>query len=90
MQAEINIQADAQSNDLARSYRSLKGAIVRDLQARGADLAVSETFTLTEPMPSLALAQRLYRDPTRSDELVLEVNPIHSLFMPTKFKALSA
>ena len=42
------------------------------------------------PMPSLALAQRLYRDPDRADDLVARAAPAHPAFMPVRFKALSA
>jgi prophage DNA circulation protein len=41
-------------------------------------------------MPALALAQHIYGDATRAEQLVSEVDPINPLFMPAYFKALAA
>jgi prophage DNA circulation protein len=40
-------------------------------------------------MPALSLAQRLYQDAGRSDELVAEAVPIHPAFMPSRCRALA-
>lgn len=39
-------------------------------------------------LPALVLANRMYQDGARGDELVQSVGPRHPAFMPTKFKAL--
>ncbi|HAX5205296.1 TPA: multidrug DMT transporter permease [Escherichia coli] len=39
------------------------------------------------PQPSLSLANRLYQDASRADELVQVASPVHPAFMPVSFKA---
>jgi prophage DNA circulation protein len=77
-----------------QSYQALRAArvsIVTDLRTRGGSLAQIASFTFGQPLPSLFLAQRLYRDPTRADQLVGQVPTCeHPLFMPTTFQALAA
>ncbi len=87
------LATDAADKGDDASYKALRGAraaIVADLRARGSNLASVKTFTAPQPSPSLALAQRLYRDPARTDQLVTQVRPRHPLFMPTRFEALAA
>jgi prophage DNA circulation protein len=40
-------------------------------------------------MPVLVLANRVYRDATRADELTTQIDPIHPAFCPKSFKALA-
>lgn len=87
--AESDIAGDAGDDDSYMALRALRQAVVADLQARGANLASISTFTFNAPLPSLVLATRIYRDPTREQQLVQQVAPIHPAFMPTTFKALS-
>ena len=63
-----------------------------NFRARGASLAHVRTFDLPGPMPALAIAQRLYRDAGRADELVGEAGAqcISPLFMPSLIQALAA
>ncbi|WBO20984.1 DNA circularization protein [Sphingomonas abietis] len=82
--------ADAGDDDSYDALRDARVAIVQDLRARGASLAQVTTFTIGQSMPALILAQRLYRDPSRADQLVTIVDPIHPLFMPTTFDALAS
>lgn len=75
------------------SYSALcaaRGAVAADLDARGGQLPPMRQFTYAESLPSLVLAQRLYQDATRADQLVSEANPRHPGFMPLTFKALSS
>lgn len=90
LDAEIAKAGDQGEDDSYNALRALRVAVVQDLTARGATLAPIQTFTMHASLPSLALAQRLYRDPSRSDELEIQANPIHPLFMPTTFKALAS
>lgn len=82
--------ADAGDDDSFAALRAARVALVNDLRSRGASLARIAGFTFGRPLPSLALAQRIYRDPTRADQLVQQANPRHPLFMPTSFDALAA
>lgn len=87
--AESDIAGDAGDDDSYMALRAQRQAVVADLQARGANLASIATFTFNAPLPSLVLANRIYRDPMREQQLVKQVAPIHPAFMPTTFKALS-
>ncbi|RSU46347.1 DNA circularization N-terminal domain-containing protein [Sphingomonas sp. S-NIH.Pt15_0812] len=82
--------ADADEDDSYRAMRAARGAIVEDLRARAATMARLRDFVLTAALPSLALAQRLYRDSDRADQLVTQIEPVHPLFMPARFQALAA
>lgn len=87
---EIQIAADQGEDDVYMSLRALRQSVVADLDARGSGLAATATFTFGVTLPALMLANRLYRDSTRSDELVAQADPIHPAFMPTQFNALSS
>lgn len=87
---EILMAGDAGDDEVYRALSAAKQAVVGDLRARGGNLASVTTFSVSASMPALALAQRLYRDPTRSDDLVKQADPVHPAFMPTTFKALSS
>ena len=80
---------DQGADDVYNALRSLRTAVAADLEARGAGLPSTMTVASAVPPPALVLAQRLYRDSSRSDELVRQANCIHPAFMPTSFKALS-
>ena len=71
------------------ALRELRAAVVADLTARGAALAPLAVFRFGASLPALALAERLYGDAGRADELVREVNPPHPAFMPREFTALA-
>jgi prophage DNA circulation protein len=64
--------------------------VALDLATRGAALPASVQINTPAPQPSLVLAQRLYRDPTRADQLVVFADPVHPAFMPTSFGALAS
>jgi prophage DNA circulation protein len=82
--------AGNQGDDASYSaLRALRVAVAQDLTARGANLAHITTVETSAQLPALVIAQRLYQDATRADELVTQANPIHPAFMPGKFKALS-
>jgi prophage DNA circulation protein len=88
--AEITTAGDAGDDDSYESLRSLRQSVVADLVARGADLATIATFKFQAALPSLVLANRIYRDPTREAQLVQQVVPRHPAFMPTTFQALAS
>ena len=88
--AEILIAADAEQDASYQALRALRTAVVDDLITRGNDLARLTTITTPLPRPSLALAYRLYRDASRSDDLIARADPVHPAFMPVSFSALSS
>jgi prophage DNA circulation protein len=48
------------------------------------------TYTFGLRMPSLWIAQRLYADPTRAQEIIDENKIVHPAFCLTTIRALSA
>jgi prophage DNA circulation protein len=60
----------------------LRGAVVRDIAARGADLARVVRYTPPETLPALVLAHRLYGDAARDGELVARNGIAHPGFVP--------
>ncbi len=89
---EATIAADARDDQSFTALRAARGAIVKDLRARGATLAQVRTFRTGRSLPAPVLAQRWYRDPSRADQIVTQAggdvpNP---LFMPTELRALAA
>lgn len=89
LDAEILLAADAGDDASYAALRALRTAVARDLGARGADLAPLRDFAFGAMLPAPVLAYRLYRDATRTDELVARVDPAHPAFMPATFRALS-
>jgi prophage DNA circulation protein len=90
LDAEITTAGNQGDDDVYTALRALRASVVKDLNARGAALPTLTTVQTHAPMPALALAQRLYRDPTRGDELVARAGAVHPAFMPTQFQALNA
>lgn len=90
LDAEIAIAGDQGQDVTFNAFRAVRAAVSFDLATRGARLAGIADVGSNLPMPAPVLAQRLYRNPARSDDLVTQANPIHPAFMPVKFKALSS
>lgn len=88
--SEIEVAGNQGEDQTYGALRSLRAAVVQDLNKRGAGLASIKTFNMKAGLPALVLAHRLYRDAGRADELVAQVNPIHPAFMPLSFRALSS
>ncbi|BCQ23161.1 DNA circularization N-terminal domain-containing protein [Caballeronia sp. NK8] len=87
--AEIVIAGDQGADNTYDAMKTLRAAVVADLNTRGAALAAMKTFQFAASLPALVLANRMYRDAARADEIVGEANPVHPAFMPLSFKALS-
>lgn len=89
MDDEITTAGDQFEDDVYTALRALRARCVLDLNARGAQLPTLVTVTVASALPALVLAQRLYRDVDRADEIVARANPIHPAFMPRAFQALN-
>ena len=88
---QILVAGDAGDDRSYLALRALRSAVVADLAARGATLAPLAPVERPRPLPSLVLAQQLYGDPGRADELVQGAGDVpHPLFMPTGFQALAS
>ena len=88
LDGEIEIAGDNGEDATFGALRSLRQAVVTDLNTRGAALPPLKTVSFQASLPAAVLALRLYRDPSRAAELVSEANPPHPAFMPLSFAAL--
>jgi hypothetical protein len=84
------VAADNDDNVAYQALLSLHAAVSNDLANRSRPLPLMTTFSFAENRPSLYLAQRIYCDPSRNDELIAENKPIHPLFMKQTITALSS
>jgi prophage DNA circulation protein len=89
LDAEITVAGNQGEDATFNALRAVRAAVIKDLTTRGAGLASIETVSTNLPVPAPVLAHRLYQDPARADELVMQANPVHPAFMPISFKALS-
>jgi prophage DNA circulation protein len=87
---EVMIAGDSGEDASYLALKILRASVVADLSAKGAALPAMREFRFGAALPSLVLANRIYRDPTRADELVIEANPIHPAFLPPEFRALAS
>ena len=87
--AEILVAGDAGDDDSYRALIGLRQGVVSALTTTGATLPALETFSFRAPLPALVMANRLYQDPARTDELIQQANPIHPAFMPISVQALA-
>src|SRR5581483_7122054 len=86
---EITTAGDAGDDDSYAALRQLRADVAQDLASRGAGLPDIVEVDSPAPVPSLVLAQRLYRDPARADQLVEFAGDVpHPAFLPARFKAL--
>ncbi|MDR5784062.1 DNA circularization N-terminal domain-containing protein [Caballeronia sp. LZ065] len=86
---EMSIAGDQNDDETYEALSSLRRAVVSDLNQRGAGLPAIRSFLFQASLPSLTLANRIYRDAARADELTAQADPIHPAFFPTSFKALA-
>jgi hypothetical protein len=80
--------ADAGYTALYVALATLYAGTVADMQQRALQLPMLSAYTLPDSIPAIALAQRLYRDPTRAAELVTLNSTPHPAFMPAAGVAL--
>ncbi len=90
-QAAEEYAADQEDASAYRALVALRGAVVRDLNDRARPLPRIVTYRRPRETPVLTLANYLYGDGDRAEELMRE-NPraVHPLFMPAEGRALSA
>lgn len=82
--------ADALDTATYRALVTLHAAVARDLTTRARPLPRIVAYETAGPLPALVLAQRLYGDASRADDLVAENAARAPLFMPPSGRALSA
>ncbi len=74
--------ADSGNSALANAVDTLRVAMIIDVTARGGSLARLYQWTPPAPMPALVIAQRLYQDATRADEICDRNDIANPLFVP--------
>lgn len=82
--------ADNQEPDVFQAMVALQAAVARDLSVRARPLPKMVSFSYPKRPNALALANRLYGDADRADELIGENKPVHPAFMPPTGRALSS
>lgn len=83
------VAADNLDNVAYLLLLNVHAAVSNDLATRSFTLPEMVTFSFPQRMPSLYLAQRIYQDGSRNDELIGENAVIHPLFMPSTIQALA-
>lgn len=79
----LDMVADISANDAVYDALSaLRAALVRDVAARGADLARLVSYTPEVTTPALVLAHRLYDDASRDADLIARNRFQHPGFVP--------
>lgn len=81
--------ADNREPDVFQAMTTLQATVARDLSVRARPLPKMVSFSYPKRPNALALANRLYGDAGRADELIGENKPIHPAFMPPTGRALS-
>lgn len=85
----LEFDAAGTDDESFAALQALRAAIVADLRGKAGTRAELIYLALPAPVPSLALAQRLYQDAARAAELEFQSACIHPLFLPTKFPVLA-
>ena len=83
-------KADAFTSGDYQNFVAVSAALVQHLSATERQLPRVVQYTMPVNYPALALANRIYADGSRSDELIAENNTVHPAFMQRDIIALSA
>ena len=81
--------ADAMDQMGYRAVVSLHAAVTNHLVVTALPLPRVLNYQFAHPFPSLVMAQKLYQDPSRADEMRDGNNVVHPAFMPPLGSALS-
>lgn len=93
LDAAFEAALDAASADFDHAVvvalTSLRAAVIRDLTSRARPLPQIVSYQFARRRPAPWIANRLYGDGGRADELIAENTVVHPLFMPASGRALS-
>lgn len=84
------VAADNLDNVAYQALINIHAAVSNDLATRAYTLPEMVTYSYPTRKPSLWIAQRLYQDASRNDELIAENSAINPLFMPSTGVALAS
>lgn len=85
-----DIVADRIDSSVYQALLSLHGALTHYLAAEELMLPRMIRFSMPNVLPSLSLSNRIYYDPSRSEELVDENKIVHPAFCLREIRGLSA
>ena len=68
----------------------LHAAVASDLATRALPLSRLVSFTFARRFPALWMAQRIYQDGSRANEIIAENKVVHPAFVQATIEALSA
>ncbi|UMR99562.1 DNA circularization protein [Escherichia coli] len=86
----LSVLADRGDDEGYAALNAQYTQFISDWQAEYLSLSYWMTVRTRGPQPSLALANRLWQDASRADELVRMASPVHPAFMPVSFTARSS
>lgn len=88
-ECEITRAGDTADDLSFDALRETLAAVTDDIVRRGASLAPLRRVTLATSLPDAVVAQRLYRDGDRAEEILARARARHPLFLPTSILARS-
>jgi hypothetical protein len=90
IEAQIETASTAYEDDLTMAWRGMAMLVANDNYQRAQSLPSLVTYQRGVPLPACVLAQQLYRDGSRGDELAQLNSAWHAGWMPPSGVALSA
>lgn len=81
--------ADNFESGVYQAFIALHGAVAYDLSQRASQLPKLATYTFGKRRTALTLANVLYGDASRADQIINENSPVHPAFMPDSIRALT-
>lgn len=88
LDAALLVAGDRSDDELYGELLLVRSSFLENMSAISGGLSELMQFNSVLPLPALTLANRLYQDASRADELIQESNVPHPAFMPTSMKVL--
>ena len=88
LDAALLVAGDRGDDDLYSGLLQVRTSFLDTMNTLSAGLSELMQFNSAQPLPALTLANRLYQNAGRADELIQESNVPHPAFMPTSMKVL--
>ncbi|ALR75845.1 DNA circularization protein [[Enterobacter] lignolyticus] len=82
------LAGDRAEDGMYGSLLAIRSSFLATMSDRASGLSELIQVTMAQPLPALTLANRLYQDASRADELVQEARVPHPAFMPVTMKVL--
>lgn len=88
LDAALLVAGDRADDELYSDLLQVRSSFLETMSAISVGLSELMQFNSAQPLPALTLANRLYQDVSRTDELIQESSVPHPAFMPTSMKVL--